>query len=186
MDSLDDTARSGGLPHSEIRGSTGARPSPRLFAACHVLHRLSVPRHSPDALLTQARPRPAPSTQDQRSEDGDHRTETTLPTRLDPHLLSPCDLRPGTTAQAFAPPRLAPRRLRIPMPRSSQTERLDLLHGHNSLHDVKRQSSEVTGQIARPRREPPRLDARSAKEWTPARHSDDRFEMPDVNRRPTR
>jgi hypothetical protein len=43
----------GGLPHSEIRGSTGARPSPRLFAACHVLHRLSVPRHSPDALLTK-------------------------------------------------------------------------------------------------------------------------------------
>src|SRR5262249_15372524 len=28
----------------------GARPSPRLFAACHVLHRLSVPRHPPNAL----------------------------------------------------------------------------------------------------------------------------------------
>jgi hypothetical protein len=26
----------GGLPHSDIRGSPGARPSPRLFAACHV------------------------------------------------------------------------------------------------------------------------------------------------------
>ena len=39
-----------GLPHSEIRGSKGARPSPRLFAACHVLHRLSVPRHPPNAL----------------------------------------------------------------------------------------------------------------------------------------
>ena len=39
-----------GLPHSEIRGSTGARPSPRLFAACYVLHRLSVPRHPPNAL----------------------------------------------------------------------------------------------------------------------------------------
>jgi hypothetical protein len=51
----------GGLPHSEIRGSTGARPSPRLFAACHVLHRLSVPRHPPDALLVQPCPRPAPS-----------------------------------------------------------------------------------------------------------------------------
>jgi hypothetical protein len=42
--------RCGGLPHSEIRGSKGARPSPRLIAACHVLHRLSVPRHPPDAL----------------------------------------------------------------------------------------------------------------------------------------
>jgi hypothetical protein len=58
----------GGLPHSDIRGSPGARPSPRLFAACHVLHRLSVPRHPPDALHV-LRPRPAPSTQDQRSDD---------------------------------------------------------------------------------------------------------------------
>src|SRR4051812_21934239 len=40
-----------GFPHSEIHGSKGARPSPRLIAACHVLHRLSVPRHPPDALI---------------------------------------------------------------------------------------------------------------------------------------
>src|SRR4051812_49439404 len=49
MDSDADTL-SGGLPHSEIPGSTIARISPGLFAACHVLHRLSVPRHPPDAL----------------------------------------------------------------------------------------------------------------------------------------
>ena len=42
--------RSGGLPHSEIPGSALARSSPRLIAACYVLHRLSVPRHPPDAL----------------------------------------------------------------------------------------------------------------------------------------
>ncbi len=41
-----------GFPHSEIRGSKGARPSSRLNAACHVLHRLSVPRHPPNALQT--------------------------------------------------------------------------------------------------------------------------------------
>ena len=41
----------GGLPHSEIPGSPIARISPGLFAACHSLHRLSVPRHPPDALL---------------------------------------------------------------------------------------------------------------------------------------
>ena len=41
-----------GLPHSDIRESTNARFSSRLFAACHVLHRLSVPRHPPDALIT--------------------------------------------------------------------------------------------------------------------------------------
>ena len=41
-----------GLPHSDIRESTSARLSSRLFAACHVLHRLSVPRHPPNALIT--------------------------------------------------------------------------------------------------------------------------------------
>lgn len=39
-----------GFPHSDIFGSKFARNSPKLFAACHVLHRLSVPRHPPDAL----------------------------------------------------------------------------------------------------------------------------------------
>ena len=40
-----------GFPHSDIRGSTIARISPRLFAACHVLHRLLAPRHPPNALI---------------------------------------------------------------------------------------------------------------------------------------
>ena len=39
-----------GFPHSDIHGSTGARPSPQLFAACHVLHRLLAPRHPLNAL----------------------------------------------------------------------------------------------------------------------------------------
>src|SRR5690348_16618807 len=47
-----------GLPHSDIRGSTIARISPRLFAACHVLHRLLVPRHPPNALLILIHHRP--------------------------------------------------------------------------------------------------------------------------------
>ena len=42
------------MPHSEIPGSTIARISPGLFAACHALHRLSVPRHPPDALLLRS------------------------------------------------------------------------------------------------------------------------------------
>src|SRR5579875_2741137 len=42
----------GGLPHSDIHGSKPARGSPWLFAACHVLHRLLVPRHPPNALIT--------------------------------------------------------------------------------------------------------------------------------------
>ena len=39
-----------GLPHSEILGSMDVCSFPRLIAACHVLHRLYVPRHSPYAL----------------------------------------------------------------------------------------------------------------------------------------
>ena len=88
------TASSGGLPHSDIRGSPGARPSPRLFAACHVLHRLSVPRHPPDALLV-LRPRPAPSTQDQRSDDRGQMSD---------HQPAGLSLRPsGTVAQTARP-----------------------------------------------------------------------------------
>ena len=41
---------SAGFPHSEIPGSKPMCGSPRLIAACHVLHRLSMPRHSPCAL----------------------------------------------------------------------------------------------------------------------------------------
>ena len=40
-----------GFPHSDIRGSRDICSSPRLFAAYHVLLRLSVPRHPPCALL---------------------------------------------------------------------------------------------------------------------------------------
>ena len=43
---------SGGLPHSEIRGSMGICPSPRLIAACHVLLRLREPRHPSCALVS--------------------------------------------------------------------------------------------------------------------------------------
>ena len=60
--------RSGGFPHSEIPGSKCARHSPGLIATCYVLHRLSTPRHPPNALLrlnvelscTDLRPRVAP------------------------------------------------------------------------------------------------------------------------------
>ena len=39
-----------GFPHSEIPGSMDICSSPRLIAACHVLRRLLMPRHSPCAL----------------------------------------------------------------------------------------------------------------------------------------
>ena len=39
------------FPHSDICGSKLICSSPQLFAACHVLRRLPMPRHSPYALL---------------------------------------------------------------------------------------------------------------------------------------
>ena len=42
----------GGFPHSEIHGSKRIRSSPWLIAAYYVLHRLSAPRHPPNALKT--------------------------------------------------------------------------------------------------------------------------------------
>ena len=41
-----------GFPHSEISGSTDICSSPKLIAACHVLRRLLMPRHSPCALYS--------------------------------------------------------------------------------------------------------------------------------------
>ena len=43
---------SAGFPHSVISGSTAICASPKLIAACHDLHRLLMPRHSPCALIS--------------------------------------------------------------------------------------------------------------------------------------
>lgn len=42
---------SGGLPHSEIQGSKPILGSSWLIAEYHVLHRLLLPRHPPNALF---------------------------------------------------------------------------------------------------------------------------------------
>jgi hypothetical protein len=47
----------GGFPHSEICGSMNAHFSPQLIAACHVLHRLCMPRHPRNALTSRLRVR---------------------------------------------------------------------------------------------------------------------------------
>src|SRR6185312_1866564 len=53
-----------GFPHSEISGSMPACGSPKLIAACHVFHRLLLPRHPPCALssltIKLTRPTAAP------------------------------------------------------------------------------------------------------------------------------
>ena len=48
---VDHGTMSGGLPHSEITGSKPIPGSPVLIAGYHVLHRLLLPRHPPNALL---------------------------------------------------------------------------------------------------------------------------------------
>ena len=61
----------GGFPHSDIRGSQGICPSPRLFAAYHVLLRLREPQASPvrpcslSLFLRLARPAPRGNRPDQ-------------------------------------------------------------------------------------------------------------------------
>ncbi len=81
----------GGLPHSEIPGSTIARISPGLFAACHVLHRLSVPRHPPDALDSRLSATP---------NGKDHRDATNSPLRRHYGIRAarPCGLAGADTA----------------------------------------------------------------------------------------
>ena len=46
---------SAGFPHSEISGSKGICPSPKLFAAYRVFRRLLVPRHPPYALSSMTK-----------------------------------------------------------------------------------------------------------------------------------
>ena len=50
MYSPHDTAEAVGCPIRKSSDQAPARGSPRLIAACYVLHRLSMPRHPPNAL----------------------------------------------------------------------------------------------------------------------------------------
>jgi hypothetical protein len=62
-----------GFPHSDISGSASARDSPKLFAACHVLHRLLAPRHPPRALCSLT---PSASDQAIRDHTGPYRNSS--------------------------------------------------------------------------------------------------------------
>jgi hypothetical protein len=113
-----------GLPHSDIHGSTPARGSPWLFAACHVLHRLLVPRHPPNALLALETPLHAqePATPAPVNTHGFIRTHTTHFASLsaNPAILDASD-RPnersstGQTNPDHGTPRNAPTIFTCPM-----------------------------------------------------------------------
>ena len=126
MDSGGNTL-AGGLPHSEIRGSKGARPSPRLIAACHVLHRLSVPRHPPDALLRRLISLPRAGTRSPRNKR-DRKGTLRLPGN---HLGdgSRPRMRYRTNAPLPPPPRPETTKDRPRCPEVS-------FHTHNPIHSV--------------------------------------------------
>lgn len=112
---------SGGLPHSEICGSKGARPSPQLIAACHVLHRLSVPRHPPDALR-----RLISASSDKRSTAHRGKRPTGHPS---PYI--------DTSPRSRNNPRLAPREANLPEPRR-RSFRLRILFTMSNIRDRSR------------------------------------------------
>ena len=87
----------GGLPHSDIHGSTPARGSPWLFAACHVLHRLLVPRHPPNALLALKITRPRPMKLTPHEPDLTHHAQEPATHRIAPARCRP---RPWTGANS--------------------------------------------------------------------------------------
>ena len=81
--------QSGGLPHSEIPGSKFAHNSPKLIAACHVLHRLHTPRHPPNALLTLEN-----TTRHKKQKNQKGQTPFPAPPDLKPGGLSHQDAQP--------------------------------------------------------------------------------------------
>ena len=85
------TGVKGGSPHSDIHGSKLIRSSPRLFAAYHVLLRLCMPRHPPNALTTLNRSHCQCSSIDKtitnRHQPTDPKTHCLLPKSY--HLTNP-------------------------------------------------------------------------------------------------
>jgi hypothetical protein len=143
----------GGLPHSDMRGSTLARNSPRLIAACHVLHRLLAPRHPPDALLSRSRPVPPPPPI--RSADpGPHDTHTlthSTTCSIAPWVTPPMDAI--STRSSFTMPKSAPTarprraRTRVAAERQAQEAR-----AQRRRHRPPASPGHTGGAAARPRR----------------------------------
>jgi hypothetical protein len=102
----------GGLPHSDTPGSTIARISPGLFAACRVLHRLSVPRHPPDALNSRPIPkrpraaRPSPDAHPRNALEprrAQGQAPPPRPVRTARETATSRDLRPNPRAEPSRP-----------------------------------------------------------------------------------
>src|SRR5215204_635244 len=87
----------GGLPHSDIFGSKLVCSSPKLFAACHVLHRLLAPRHSPYTLssltIRNSKLTPIECTGLGTRDSKDLSSEPRMPRPEIRHAIAPCTLR---------------------------------------------------------------------------------------------
>ena len=150
--------RSGGFPHSEISGSKCARHSPELIATCYVLHRLSTPRHPPDALLhlnvklSRTDPRPRPQTI--QRPPFERRNLVALARtlrRLDQSTAEPSRVqnsRPIHDVQTATPQEpWSPKEFRSPVPRAS----------HRSARSIVGNRSAVAGGGDRTRTDDPLL-----------------------------
>ncbi len=137
----------GGLPHSDIHGSTPARGSPWLFAACHVLHRLLVPRHPPNALLAleinrirlAADPPPCTGTIPGQTRKGQGRRPFPMVPSLSTHITPLTPASRGREATAHAATTLRSD-LRPPDPETHQ----------NPIHPDKDHTAQPRQRAARP------------------------------------
>ena len=169
------------MPHSEILGSKPARGSPRLVAACHVLHRLLAPRHPPDALAFLDPPQRQPHRPQPQARA--RNVEKAAAARMDGssnNFALQKTLTPGTDARASIPmPFDAPahrrkkrgrtRRLPAPVHATMHTGSRENLHARGRAlsppYDVQRTRSLQTGRARH------RIDAaaRAAGEGLPFR-----------------
>ena len=159
------------MPHSEIRGSKGARPSPRLFAACHVLLRLSVPRHPPNALTRLIRS-PAAAHREQNPPQATKREPRSTTQHSSYTRLAVPSRRP---ARAKPPPKKKPSP--NPRPATQTASRIP-------IHNVKDHRTEITAQrtevlASRPRSNfnfpRTRSEAQSADDTPAPKHSPSSF-----------
>ena len=105
----------GGLSHSEIAGSKLAHSSPTLIAACHVLHRLYMPRHSPDALTSRLRVHTTNDNPESRPRSCGHYTQ---PDNLYVYNIASVSIRPEDRVK---PKTMSPRhRLKNPFTMSKR------------------------------------------------------------------
>ncbi len=99
-----------GLPHSDISGSQPVSGSPKLFAAVHVLLRLSLPRHPPCALRSLTVPqRHVSSTHTSSPLPGVARARFACSARFHELYIALLRLRTQSTRPGFPGTRRSPR-----------------------------------------------------------------------------